>query len=106
MTSASNYSPAELLRTLPQDMLDKYPFLETWSQLAEDFDEFGNDESIADMGRKIAELEDILPMPADYGDYVNFFRDCYIRIGYSIPEVTSDYDKSVIFDMLEDGSFQ
>lgn len=41
----------------------------------------------------------------DYADYREFFFDCFHRLNghYPCPEVTSDYDKSVIFEVIERG---
>ena len=38
-------------------------------------------------------------------DYYDFFHDCFARLNdhYPCPEVTSDYDKSVIFEAIERG---
>ena len=38
-------------------------------------------------------------------EYYEFFHDCFARLGahYPCPEVTSDYDKSVIFEAIERG---
>lgn len=38
-------------------------------------------------------------------DYVQFFHACFERLGahYPCPSITSDYDKSVIFDAIERG---
>lgn len=42
--------------------------------------------------------------PAD--EYRQFFNDCFERLAghYPCPSVTSDYDKSVIFDAIEKGA--
>ena len=38
-------------------------------------------------------------------EYYEFFHDCFARLGahYPCPEVTSDYDKSIIFNAIERG---
>lgn len=38
-------------------------------------------------------------------DYYDFFHDCFKHLGghYPSPSVTSDYDKSVIFDAIRKG---
>lgn len=38
-------------------------------------------------------------------EYYDFFHDCFARLDghYPAPSVTSDYDKSVIFDAIERG---
>lgn len=39
-------------------------------------------------------------------DYVQFFNACFDRLAgvYPCPSITSDYDKSVIFDAIEKGA--
>lgn len=41
----------------------------------------------------------------DYAAYAHFFEDCFERLNaqYPCPEVTSDYDCSVIFDAITKG---
>lgn len=60
---------------------------------------------IEDQADKIAELEKELSARADYSAYKDFFENCFARLGvnYPCPEVTSDYDCSVIFDAIEKG---
>ena len=60
---------------------------------------------IEDQADKISELEDELKGRADYAVYKAFFYDCFARLAgpYPCPEVTSDYDCSVIFDAIEKG---
>ena len=38
-------------------------------------------------------------------DYYQFFHDCFARLNahYPYPSVTSDYDKSIIFNAIERG---
>jgi hypothetical protein len=38
-------------------------------------------------------------------DYVQFFQDCFARLAghYPAPDISSDYDKSVIFAAIEKG---
>ena len=38
-------------------------------------------------------------------DYVQFFQECFERLSghYPCPSVTSDYDKSIVFDAIERG---
>jgi hypothetical protein len=38
-------------------------------------------------------------------DYCDFFHDCFARLDghYPCPSITSDYDKSVIFNAIEKG---
>jgi len=35
--------------------------------------------------------------------YIEFFNDCFSQIGHDNPSVTSDYDKSVIFEAIAKG---
>lgn len=44
----------------------------------------------------------------DYAAYKQFFEDCFQRLGghYPCASVTSDYDRSVIFDAIERGEDQ
>ena len=62
-------------------------------------------ELIEDQSDKIAELEKETESRADYSAYKDFFGNCFARLGghYPCPEVTSDYDCSVIFDAIEKG---
>ena len=61
-------------------------------------------ELIEDQSDKISELEET-NIRADYSAYKEFFENCFARLGghYPCPEVTSDYDCSVIFDAIEKG---
>ena len=63
-------------------------------------------ELIEDQSDKIAELEKETESRADYSAYKEFFHDCFARLDghYPCPEVTSDYDCSIIFDAIENGS--
>lgn len=38
-------------------------------------------------------------------EYVQFFQDCFDRLGahYPAPSITSDYDKSIIFEAIDKG---
>lgn len=38
-------------------------------------------------------------------DYVQFFNECFQRLGahYPAPSITSDYDKGIIFEAIEKG---
>jgi len=77
---------------------------------------------LADALARIAELEaevealenaaaDVVTLESwenSYGpvyEYYQFFYDCFARLNghYPCPEVTSDYDKSVIFEAIERG---
>lgn len=62
-------------------------------------------ELIEENADKISELEKDLENCADYAEYKQFFMDCFDRLDghYPCPEVTSDYDCSVIFDAIQKG---
>ena len=62
-------------------------------------------ELIEEQADKIAELEKDLEKCADYSGYREFFYDCFARMDgiYPCPDVTSDYDRSIIFDAIEKG---
>jgi len=93
--------------------------LEQWAELERNAYAVGNVElanllqCIIDLKDEIesmeAEIEDLETLeswerengPADA--YKEFFFDCFERLNYPAPSVTSDYDKSVIFDAIEKG---
>ena len=52
-----------------------------------------------------SELDSIKEDTQDHEAYKSFFEDCFARLDkhYPYPEVTSDYDRSVIFDAIEAG---
>lgn len=54
---------------------------------------------------KIKDLEKETESRAEYSAYKEFFEDCFARLDghYPCPEVTSDYDCSIIFDAIEKG---
>ncbi len=70
---------------------------------------------IADLEAEVEALEnaaaDVVTLESwenSYGpakEYYEFFHDCFARLGahYPCPEVTSDYDKSVILAAIEKG---
>ena len=60
---------------------------------------------IEDQADKLKDLEKETNIRADYSAYKEFFENCFARLGghYPCPEVTSDYDCSVIFDAIEKG---
>ena len=60
---------------------------------------------IEEQADKIAELEKELNAHVDYSAYKEFFNDCFARLDgrYPCPEVTSNYDCSVIFEAIEKG---
>ena len=51
------------------------------------------------------ELKDLKEENQDHAAYKSFFDECFSRLGahYPCPEVTSEYDCSVIFDAIEAG---
>lgn len=63
-------------------------------------------ELIEDQYDKIADMEKDLEECADYSAYKDFFESCFARLNgrYQCPEVTSDYDCSIIFDAIEKGA--
>ena len=62
---------------------------ESHDRMAEDYDE----------NKRTVEIQ------ADYKGYKEFFFECFERLSahYPAPSVTSDYDKSVIFDAIQKG---
>lgn len=64
---------------------------------------------LIETGDKLEEIEDELKElkeeTQDHAAYKSFFEDCFSRLDkhYPCPEVTSDYDCSVIFDAIEKG---
>ena len=60
---------------------------------------------IAEQADKLKDLEKETDSRADYSAYKEFFYACFSQLGahYPCPEVTSDYDCSVIFDAIEKG---
>ena len=62
-------------------------------------------ELIEEQTDKIAELEKDLEKCTDCSAYKDFFENCFARLDghYPCPEVTSDYDCSIIFDAIEKG---
>lgn len=62
---------------------------ESHDRMAEDYDE----------NKRTVEIQ------ADYEAYKEFFFECFERLSahYPAPSVTSDYDKSVIFDAIQKG---
>lgn len=59
---------------------------------------------------RLSDIEDdyrhLVRTTMNHAEYREFFHDCFRRLDdtYSCPEVTSDYDKSVIFDAIERGA--
>ena len=62
-------------------------------------------ELIEDQTDKIADMKKDLEERTDYSAYKDFFDNCFARLKghYPCPEVTSDYDCSVIFAAIENG---
>lgn len=69
---------------------------------------------IAEMEEKIEEMEEKIANDSlsawnrrngDAEQYKEFFHDCFYRLNgrYPAPDVSSDYDKSVIFEAIERG---
>ena len=66
---------------------------------------------IAELEAEVEALENVVTLESwenSYGpayDYYQFFNDCFARLNehYPCPEVTSDYDKSVIFEAIDKG---
>lgn len=58
---------------------------------------------------RLEDLEDDLQAlkkeTADHADYKAFFEDCFEMLDghYPCPSVTSDYDKSIVFDAIRKG---
>jgi len=51
------------------------------------------------------DLESLEEKTIDFDNYASFFDECFERLNehYPCPEVTSDYDQSVIFDAISKG---
>lgn len=60
---------------------------------------------LGDVEIKNEELQDKIDAMSDYEDYKLFFEDCFTRLDghYPCASVLSDYDKSIIFDAIENG---
>ena len=107
--------PLNLL-TLPASEAERLSYSEGFTSIAELF------ARIADLEAKMdaleEELEDLKDKAAEdslacweknHGSadaYKQFFEDCFGRLDgyYPAPSVTSDYDKSVIFEAIEKGA--
>ena len=65
-------------------------------------------ELMEEQADKIADMKKDLEERVDYSAYKDFFNNCFGRLNahYPCPEVTSDYDCSVIFDAIEKGESQ
>lgn len=66
-------------------------------------------EEVENLKDAAAEVETLEQWENDNGpaeDYKQFFEDCFQRLAghYPAPSITSDYDKSVIFDAIEKGA--
>ena len=62
-------------------------------------------ELIEEQTDKLKDLEDEADSRTDYPAYKEFFYSCFLQLDahYPGPEVTSDYDCSVIFNAIERG---
>lgn len=95
-----NMPPEELERlereTYNSGDTDRAALLAAVLELQEAFDKVEELES---------ELETIKRETEDHEAYKSFFEDCFNRLGehYPCAEVTSNYDRSVIFDAIERG---
>lgn len=60
---------------------------------------------ISEFEDEIKELKKDIQRFDDYNDYVEFFNDCFEHLNghYPCPSVTSDYDKSIIFNTISKG---
>lgn len=99
------------LQTLPADEAERIAYAEGFTGTAALF------ARIADLEAQILTLENQLDdarhdslsrWERNNGpayDYVQFFTGCFERLNghYPAPSITSDYDKSVIFDAIERG---
>lgn len=106
--------PLNLL-TLPATEAERLAYSEGFTMAAELFARIAELEAERDAlaeeleAAKDAAAEDSLTQwenkngPAE--DYKEFFFDCFQRLAghYPVPSVTSDYDKSVIFETIERG---
>lgn len=99
------------LQTLPADEAERIAYAEGFTGTAALF------ARIADLEAEVLKLENELEDARSDSlsrweqnngpayDYVQFFMDCFERLAghYPAPSITSDYDKSVIFDAIERG---
>jgi len=90
-------------------LADAYAALERAETLEETLDAGGIDVSL-DLSPQIDDIQAkaIKDNCPDYEAYKQFFFDCFARLDahYPCPEVTSDYDQSVIFDAIENGGIE
>lgn len=87
-------------------LADAYAAMDTLERIDEELPYgFDFDTPLDDQIEKHVENELLSNCP-DYAEYKQFFEECFERLGahYPCPSVTSDYDKSVIFDAIAKGS--
>ena len=97
----SNFSPVETCKySIPAQVLVEFPQILVWAEAAGD--ELRLYCELEDAQGKIEELEASEVVLAAYEE---FFKDCFSKLAghYPCPAVTSDYDKSVIFDAITAG---
>lgn len=104
------------LMNLPAEEAERLAYAEGFTGTAELFARI--DALTAERDELIQELEDLKDNAAEDSlerwenengnpdDFKEFFYDCFIRLAgeYPAPSVSSDYDKSVIFDAIEKGA--
>lgn len=110
--------PLDLL-TLEPNEAERIAYAEGFTMAAELFARIDAlTAQVAELEKEIEELEDAAGEvytleqwedkngPAD--DYKQFFEDCFERLAghYPCPSVTSDHDKNVIFQAIENGADQ
>lgn len=62
-------------------------------------------EQVEELSDQLDDANKTIANQSDYDSYKQFFDDCFESLNghYPCPEVTSDYDCSVIFDAIERG---
>lgn len=102
------------LLSLPADDAERIAYAEGFTMAAELFARIAQLESInRALESEIEDLKDDAETfakreqrngPVDL--YKDFFEECFTRLAghYPAPSITSDYDKSVIFEAIEKGS--
>lgn len=102
------------LLSLPADDAERIAYAEGFTMAAELFARIAQLESInRALESEIEDLKDDAETFAKWEKrngpvdlYKEFFDDCFTRLAgeYPVPSITSDYDKSVIFEAIEKGS--
>jgi hypothetical protein len=104
--------PLDLLK-LEAPEAERIAYAEGFTMAAELFARIADLEAerdaLAEELEKVKETETLEQWEHDNGpaeEYKQFFEDCFTRLAghYPAPSVTSDYDKSVIFDAIEKGA--